>query len=124
MERNFGMFREGPIKKFGCEFKEEEVYNIRLEDVGAKEKDIHLITKNSQLNHAFTKLEKQKIVGFDLEEYWGQYLCLIQISTYDDIFLFDSLALWTSKEFKTRLSKLFLKEKPIKIGFSISNDLS
>ena len=97
-----------------------------MEDVGAKEKDIHLITKNSQLNHAFTKLKKQKIVGFDfdLAEYWGQYICLIQISTYDDIFLFDSLALWTSKEFKTRLSKLFLKEKPIKIGFSISNDLS
>jgi len=72
---------------------------------------------------AFKEILDCKIIGFDLEEYWGKYLCLIQISTDKKVFLFDCLELEDSKKFIEGLGRVFEDKKVMKIGFSIKNDM-
>ena len=85
------------------------------------DKNVHFIT--SDFSPAFKEFGEWKIVGFDLEEYWGKSLCLIQISTPINAYLFDPIALGNSEEFKMCLKELFEDRHVKKLGFSCRPDV-
>jgi ribonuclease D len=79
--------------------------------------------KDKAMEKAFKEFRDFKVAAFDLEEFWGKELCLIQISTPMNIYLFDALTLDKSKKFKDRLKQLFDDPHIRKLGFSCNGDL-
>ena len=68
---------------------------MTIDHLKLSNKNIHFVSdeNDDMVDFAFKEFQKSKIVGFDLEEYWGKELCLIQLSTYQHTFLFDCLTL-------------------------------
>ena len=87
-----------------------------------KKKSIFFIDSKEGWNFFVSKLKKEKLIGIDTEFDWRTTylpkLCLIQISTIDEIFILDCLALDNFYELK-----LILEDKSIlKIFHAVRSD--
>lgn len=94
------------LHHYGFQFEK----NVRF--VGSEE---HLLEyKVSELLHSSPR------IGIDTESYFtGNEMVVLQIATYDQIFIFDLVSLQSSTLFKETISSVFASEKTIKIGHSL-----
>ena len=88
----------------------------------SKKKDIHYISSKNEWNFFIYKIKKEKLIGIDTEFDWRTTyfpkLCLIQVSTNDEIFILDCLAIKNYCELKLILED----ESILKVLHAVRSD--
>jgi hypothetical protein len=104
------------------DFKEPSIQLLDPKDIGLTFDKIHFIQKedDKMFDYAFEQFKEQKVAAFDLEEFWGKTLELIQLSTNTDVFIFDVgqvQGLIESEKLKEKLLELYRSEEIAKVSF-------